>query len=263
MAFVIPIFMRRINMPAFGLKSLVDPMTDTVEKLLPDLALVPNLPPVVSYTYIYPPVDDQGPFGTCVAFGTKKVFEFFFRKRKGQSVLVSATGIYSAAKSEYYPGDKTDDGLQVSDGLNILKQFYVLDKDLPYKTDNFSECLRPVPETIQHKDFLVEDFVAVNPVIDEMRTALYKHGPLAIGTSWANEWMNPDSTGRLQGSNLTSAGGHCVAIVGYRDEFVNLDGSKGAFEIINNWTAQWGYNGFAFIPYNSEVLPNTIFTIKA
>jgi len=250
-------------MKSFGLKSLVDPLYETFEKFMPDLNMLSKLPPSVNYFYVYPHVDDQGPFGTCVAFCVKKVFEFFYRKRKGHDILISATGIFSVAKSEYYPTDKTDDGLQVSDGLNIVKQFYVYDKDLPYLTDKFEECLRPVQDNIKHKDFLFQDFVTVNPDVNLMRTAIYKHGPLVIGIDWQNEWMNPGNDGRLQSAGTTSAGGHCVSIIGYLDHFVNMDNSKGAFIVMNNWSDTWAYSGMAFLPYNATSFPTSIFTVKA
>ena len=170
--------------------------------------------------------------------------------------------IYSTAKHQYYPNDLTDDGLQVSDVLNVLKQFYVLDSDMPYDMSNFQSCLRPVPEDAKKTDFVIQDYVSVNPTVEEIKLALFHHGVVAIGIDWQNEWMNPVN-GILQPQNTTSDGGHCVALVGYNDNIEIPDGTKGAFYLVNNWSKQWAKGGYAWLPYSSNTLPMNVFTIKA
>ena len=63
-----------------GLKSLIDPRREEFPKFLVDPTLVAHLSAKVDYSYLYPSVDNQGNIGDCTAFGTAKVFEFFYRK---------------------------------------------------------------------------------------------------------------------------------------------------------------------------------------
>lgn len=250
---------------AKGLRSVLDPGLSEFPKLMfsDDLRNRYKLPPKIDYSYVYPKVDNQGYYGTCVAHGIKKIFEFFYRKRKGNDIIISADAIFSTAKHRFYPNDLTDDGIQISDGLKILMEFYVLDADMPYLTDSFQECLRPVPEDKKKTDYLFQNYFSVNPDIESMKLALYHHGPLAIGIMWQKEWNNTNSKGQMQGQNTTPEGGHCVAIVGYNDEIENLDGTKGAFNVINNWGTGWARGGYAWLPYNSQTMPMTIYTIQA
>ena len=46
-----------------------------------------------------------------------------------------------------------------------------------------------------------------------------------------------------------SIGGHSMCIIGYNDDFVNLDRSKGAFEIRNSWNTSWDDSGYGWMPY--------------
>jgi len=248
---------------AFGLKSLIDPRLGEFPKAVFSPEQIAALPKKVDYSYDYPKIDNQFQFGTCVAFGTKKVFEFFYKKRNNKPILISANAIFSGAKNEYYPTDLTDDGIEVSDGLNILKQYYVLDSALPYQPNNFAACVAPVPDDLKKTDFLFQDFVSVNPTVEEIKLALYHHGVVAIGIDFSNEWMQPPTNGVLQPHNLTSAGGHCISLAGYDDDIDVGDGTNGAFLLINSWSTDWALGGKAWLPYSSDVLPSDVFTVKA
>lgn len=252
-----------------GLKSLHDPLYDSFPRLEIDAKTLPLfLPKKVDYTYAYPVVDDQNGIGSCVAYGARKLFEFYHARRKGQHELISARALYASAKALYGANDHTDDGLNVSDGLNVLKQFYVNESDyssVPNNSSDFPSYLIEAPHDLRKTDFLVQSFVTVAPSVGEMRKALYKHGPILIGMAWPNEFMNVGSDGLLPSKNLTMDGGHCINIVAYDDEKVMLDGTPGGFKIMNNWTTAWGDQGFAWLPYSlegSQFFPTDIFTAK-
>lgn len=246
-----------------GLKNGPDSRRGEFAKFVPDMAELAHTPDELDYVYAYPAVDNQGPFGTCVAFGNKKVFEFFRGKRQGKHDEISGRALFSQIKHQFYPGDIQDDGAQVSDGIRILEENYVLEKDMPYDTSNFARCLDPVPDTIKRTDFIEKSYVAVNIDVQDFEMALFKHGPLVIGMNWQSEWMEPGPDGRLNCNNTTTAGGHCVAIVGYNRNFENLDGSKGAFLVVNNWSAQWAKHGYCYLPYNAISFIWDAYTVAA
>jgi len=254
---------------AMGLKSLHDPKYDEFDKLHVDEKSVVILPNKVDYSYDYPLPDDQGQLGTCVAFASAKIFDFYHKKHAGVTDLVSARAIYAQAKSQFEQGDTQDDGLNVSDGLGAIHEYYVFEKDYSSFPDDseadFAAYLKIAPKELQHTDFIVRKFFTVNPTVADMRRALFKNGPLLIGLAWPNSWFNVESDGKLPAPD-SSAGGHCVSIVGYDDTIENLDGTKGAFHVINNWTTQWANGGYAWMPYSlegSDFFPTDIFTVLA
>lgn len=251
---------------SLGLKELHDPRRHLFAKMTVDAAVAAHLPASVDYLAQYPQPDDQGPFGTCVAFGNRKMFEFFFKKRKGHSITISPRALFSAIKTKFYPGDPGDNGAQVSDGLTILEDFYALESDMPYEPNaTFDQFLHSVPANIEHKDFEFKNFVAVPTDVAHFKYALFKHGPVVIGTSWAQEWFGTALDGNMQSTNLTSAGGHCIALIGYNDHHVNADGTHGAFLMINNWNTSWAKGGYAYLPYNVDpaFFPTDAFTAVA
>jgi C1A family cysteine protease len=258
-----------------GLKSTHDPRYDEFERLVIDEKdLPPVLPAVLDYSEsgFFPAIDNQGGLGTCVAYGSRKLFEFYHAKRKGDRELVSARAIYSYAKSTYEQGDTQDDGLNVSDGLNTIATFYVNESDWPSvpndSEENFPAYLIPVPTDIRKTDFIIKSFATVNPDVEDMKKALYKKGIMLLGIAFANEWMNTGSDGVLPIPQSVD-GGHCMSIVGWNDNIVCPDGTKGAFKIANNWTTDWGAAGYCYLPYSYQTLaggqfwPTDLFTVVA
>ena len=256
-------------MPAFGLKSLNDPRYEEFEKFIPDEITKNSLPEKVDYSYLMPPVQNQENLGTCVSFGCAKLLEFYHRKHHNIQSLVSARAIYSGAKNQYESNDLKDDGLQVSDGLSVISQYYVEETVWP-STDaqseaQFPEWIIPVPPNLYKSDFVVNNFNTVNLTVQDLKLALFKHGIVLSGVNFANEWFNVDSTGRLQSNNLTAAGGHCMVICGFDDNFLNLDGSQGAFTWSNQWGTSYGHKGYIYLPYNVDpnFFPNILYTVVA
>ncbi len=252
-----------------GLRSLHDPKRDLYPKFMPDDETRATLPSKVDYSYLMPPVQNQQALGTCVSWGSAKLLEFYHRKRHNIESLVSARAIYSGAKNTYAPNDLTDDGLDVSQGLDIISQYYVNESDYPSSDAtseaDFSQWVQIVPENLRKTDYVVHSFEAVNPTVTDLKLALFKRGLVIIGTSFADVWENVDSTGRLQSNNLNSVGGHCMVCCGFNDNFVNLDSSLGCFIYSNQWSSTYGDQGYIFLPYNVDpnFFPTDLFTVSA
>ncbi len=51
-------------------------------------------------------------------------------------------------------------------------------------------------------------------------------------------------------SNETCIGGHAVVLVGYDNNKIMPDGSKGAFLVRNSWGTSWGIGGYFWMSYN-------------
>jgi C1A family cysteine protease len=211
-------------------------------------------PAIASYEYDYPAVYDQGQYGTCVTHGTGETLDFYAKKRHGSSTLVSRRAIYAQTKRSFEPDDLQDDGLLITDALKMITEFgWVDEAKWPYPPDNQeATMLAPVPEDLWNKTPTFASWVNVPQTPESMAQALWQHGPLIIGLSWANEWMSTLADGQLP-TPVSDAGGHCVAIVGYNDAYPCHDGSKGAFKIRNSWGYGWGVRGDCWLPYSFAV----------
>ncbi len=224
-------------------------------------------PASCSYEYDYPPVYDQGDWGSCVTHGTGETLDFFAKKRHGSDARVSRRAIYYQTKADYEGGDFTDDGLAITDALEMIsKRGWVNEALWPYPPDgDLAEMFTPVPANLWIPTPTFTTWVNVPTTPAEMAQGLWQHGPLIIGVNWATEWMNPGPNGELAAGKSID-GGHCVAVVGYNDAFACADGSKGAFKIRNSWGPNWGIGGDCWMPYSfaerPEFFPDEAYTVS-
>jgi len=223
-------------------------------------------PAIASYEYDYPAVYNQGQYGSCVTHGSGETMDFYAKKRHGSSKLVSRRAIYYQTKASFENGDFTDDGLMITDALQMIEQFGWVDEAVwPYPPDNEDSVMfTPVPADLWNKTPTFSNYVDVPCDPTSMAQALWQHGPLIIGVNWANEWMTPLADGQLSPAQ-SQAGGHCVAVVGYNDAYPCADGSKGALKIRNSWGAGWGNKGDCWMPYsfsaNPTFFPDECYTV--
>jgi hypothetical protein len=238
---------------AFGKKLGLDPHRGLFPKAILTTEAVPHED--IEYQYLFSPIEDQGQAGTCVAFGTGAFFEAYYRKRKNEAISVSKRAIYSIAKHESKPEDLTDDGLYVSQGLQVLQKGYILSRDFPY-SDTIATLFQ-VPNThLEHTDLEITSFAQVeideaDPAVtaNNLLVALYKHGPLAVGVNFPNSWMDGKRGENLPITNLAdSAGGHCMAVVNAK-----FKGSSWDLTLRNSWGTGWANGGYADVDLNAFV----------
>jgi hypothetical protein len=237
-------------MPKFGKKLGPDPN----RYLFPRMAIRQAAPTGgTDYQYLYDEVENQADCGTCVAFGSGGIFEAFAYKRDGGlRIDTSKAAIYSDAKYNYEPDDIKDDGLQVSDGLQVLQNIgYIPDSEYPYENSD-KQILAPVPSDLVHiKDMLINSFTAVPRTVVALRVAMYKHGPIIIGVNFPESWMNPNADGTLSDDVGKIAGGHCMNIV--TDGGLTSGAKPGYFRLRNSWGTSWGENGCAWVKFETLV----------
>ena len=81
------------------------------------------------------------------------------------------------------------------------------------------------------------------PSVEQLKSALIKHGPLAM-PMWADHCFAVYKSGVFNGHNNKSLN-HVVVLIGWDDD-------KQAWLIKNSWGKDWGEEGFAWIQYESN-----------
>ena len=84
------------------------------------------------------------------------------------------------------------------------------------------------------------------PTVEQLKTALIEHGPIAAGIFY-DRCLNNYQSGVFNERNLKDIN-HVVLLVGWDDK----KGEKGAWLIKNSWGEEWGEKGFAWIEYGSN-----------
>lgn len=226
-----------------------------------------------STTYL-PPVRDQGPFGTCWAFGSMGSMESTFLKRGGVSKDFSEAHLAYFAYVDIGPempaftqGDPSfgndpifDQGGQVWKSTALLSRWTgaVNESDRPYQylspwpQELLPLSSDPVSSHLEQVLFLGSDFHGPS-----MKSAVMDYGAVAFSMVWSNDFYNVSTDSYYNPTG--NGGGHAVLLVGWDDHYprgnFKLDpGSDGAWLVKNSWGEGWGDKGFFWISYKEAVL---------
>jgi len=86
--------------------------------------------------------------------------------------------------------------------------------------------------------------------VNTLKQALAGKMPVILGAKLDDSFMSWNSETVYQNATSTTQVGihsyHALCIVGYD----NNKGPRGAFKVVNSWSAQWGANGFIWVDYN-------------
>jgi hypothetical protein len=231
-----------------GLLSKIKPTTTTYKKFLSGLRSAPTFPDTLDLRDDLGPVRDQGTLGSCVSFASSAMKEWQ-EKKEG-----TFTGYLSPAYIYVNRINNPEEGMYLSDACDILANKGVC-SEVDYSYNEF--VLNKSPNTIKPTSlppsvvkeanrYRTSNSVLVQ-TINDLKTALYLHGPCIIGTLVyypmnKRMWVPTDPNDRM--TNL--GGGHCMVVVGY-----NTNG----FIIRNSWGPNWNPTdlpdmmGHDYLPY--------------
>jgi C1A family cysteine protease len=221
-----------------------------------DFKLVPPgqlLPQTVNLLAYFPPVNDQGQLGSCVANGSCEAFEFL---EAGGNHLQART-LYSRLYVYYYGRQSEgippaeDSGMFIRDGVKtIATRGVCLETTWPYSDDSRFSLQPPAAadaEAAAHKATMY--YRCAGPdgkaSLQAMKASIAQGFPVVFGFNVPNNFMSQEcaDTGILHypAPNEGYDGGHCVVAGGYDDTIV-IDGVAGAFLCRNSWGTGWGCN---------------------
>lgn len=211
-------------------------------------------PSNIDYRSSLPPAFDQGARGSCVACAsawTLKAYEEIVQGDYPSSGL-SAAFLYSMCKQvDGLPGEE---GTTPRAALQVLKNNGVCSEEvMPYYL--LSDLAAPqTPEVSPGalsaaRDYRIQSYARLLSYTDQdrsqallsLRQALQQQGPLLLALMVSENFV-PDKEGMLPLPEGLSQGGHAVGIVGDLPE-------KEALILRNSWGADWGEDGYAYLPY--------------
>jgi len=218
-----------------------------------------NLPASVDLGDHFPPVGNQGQYGTCVAWAVAY---------NGKTVLDGmdrglSTGDLASEANQFSPKDlftaipdqqKAPDcnGTNFTFALDVLQERGVASmQTVPYT--NLGDCsqgsLDPswTQEASQNR---IQYYRKIEPTVQSIKQNLANNIPVIFGARLADNFMTWNSEAVLSSSttynNVGQHAYHAMVISGYDDS----KGPGGAFRVVNSWSAQWGDRGFIWIDYN-------------
>lgn len=204
----------------------------------------------------FPGVQNQATIGACAAFSTGEIIDFLYRtEHPGHpGIRFSPRYLYSLYGETYTNGQ--DQGSwpdQLVAPLSTLgvpqwKQFsyppYVVDPSLPYSVQQAA---------LKHKLRVHANDLVINgtglQIVDALKSVISQGRPAILAIQVPPSFDNATQTGGLVygPGGQASRGGHAIVALAYNDAMRFPDGSVGGVEVQNQWTAQWGSNGRAWI----------------
>jgi C1A family cysteine protease len=224
---------------------LVEPDNWQEDAKFDDIAVAKSLPAAFDWRANHtglPPVRNQGPCGSCWAFGTVGPLECNILIQDSLEVdlaeqwLVSCNRDAWSCNGGWFAHDyHMWKGDHCGDSGAVLEQYF------PYQASN-EPCECPYPH-----DYFIADWAYVGsggvPATSQMKQAILDYGPISVAVT-VNSAFQAYNGGVFNACSW-GAVNHAVTLVGWDD---NL-GSNGAWILRNSWGPNWGDDGYMYIEY--------------
>jgi C1A family cysteine protease len=201
-----------------------------------------------------PPIGDQGSCGDCYLWsGTKAASA----AQMVAGIVKPGTGFMLSVQwaLDYHPelgGCNGGDEYQVAqviqtDGCPSVAQY-------PGAGQNPGKPLPTTGMTL----YTISSIVYVDPnqtnqgvaSTQSIKNAVLAYGYVSVAVDASGAWWN-NATGTTDTGRGTSID-HAIGITAWDDTHDNGDGTKGAWQVDNNWTTGWGNNGRGWIKYGAD-----------
>jgi C1A family cysteine protease len=212
-----------------------------------------ELPPVVDLRAQMPPVYNQGNLGSCTANALGGAFQFEQMKQNMPNFIPSRLFIYYNER-EMEVTINEDAGAIIRDGIKTMVDKGVCPETMwQYIESKFAKkpCQQCYDEAMKNQ---VLEYLRISPhTLYETKHCLSDGYPVTFGFTIFESFMTDNVTrtgiATMPLPNEQPIGGHAVLAVGYDD-------SKQALIVRNSWGAEWGLNGYFYLPYGFVEEPN-------
>ncbi|NUQ23878.1 MAG: C1 family peptidase [Saprospiraceae bacterium] len=216
-----------------------------------------SLPASVDLVPKFPPIGDQGQYGTCVAWAVGYNHKTAINGMdKGYSGSQLSSAAYQFSPKDLFTAipdqDKGTDcnGTNFATALDVVQNRGIATmQTVPY--NNLGDCGQSsgqsnwANEASQHRIKYWRKVQAETAA--DVKTLLADNIPIIFGARLADNFMTWNSEAVISSNtsfdNVGQHAYHAMVIAGYDD-------NKGAFKVINSWGTNWGSSGYIWVDYD-------------
>ncbi len=226
-----------------------------------------TLPASYSIVDKFPPIGDQGQYGTCVSWAA------------GYNLKTSLSGIQRGLSpselanpvNQFSPKDlfwaipssqkgASCNGTQFEYALDILQNRGIATMStVPYQ--NLGDCSsQPSSDWTQEAgNYKIKYWRRIDATVEAVKQNISNNTPVVFGAYLSDNFMNWNSNDVISSNTTYNQvgihSGHALIVAGYDDS----KGPRGAFKVINSWGQSWGDDGYIWMDYNffiNEFVPD-------
>ncbi len=213
-----------------------------------------NLPSSVDLRSSFPPIGNQGSYGTCVAWAVGYNLKTFLEAKDNNyspSDLTSSSKQFSpkdlfwAIPNSNKGGSCNGTGFEAALDIMVSRGIAPM-SEVPY--DNLGDCSDSPSSswTSIANQYKLENYRKINIQEEDLKYYLSQNRAIAIGAKLGDNFMSWNSSSPISSDTYEYNGQHAyhaMTLAGYDD-------SKQAFLVVNSWGESWGNNGYIWVDYD-------------
>lgn len=215
-----------------------------------------NLPAAKSLVDKFPPIGNQGSYGTCVAwaaaYNIKTALEGLDKNWDATQLNSSANQYSPLDLFTAIPDNQKDvnclNGTNFIPALDVMRDRGVATLNVaPYA--NISSCAQSNLQSSWNASAGTHKILShrrIDKTVDAVKTAISDNIPVLFGGKVTNSFQSWNSDNVFSSLGGAVTGYHAIAVSGYDDN----KGPNGAFRVTNSWGTTWGDLGYIWIDYN-------------
>lgn len=217
-----------------------------------------DLPSSVDLLEYFPPLGNQGAYGTCVAWACGYNLRGFLDRKAGGNNTYSAKDLFWAIDNSSKGEDCNGTSFQVALDVMVSRGI-ATESVVPY--DGLGDCSSS-PEagwTTNANQNKIENYREIDVDKDEIKGYLANGRAVVFGAKLGDQFMNANSDEVLDFQDYGYTGDHAyhaMILGGYDDS----KGANGAFKVVNSWGSGWGDAGYLWVDQNYFVTSDFCFS---